>query len=123
MESNTRLCQFCGHALKGRIDKRFCDDNCRNNYNNNQNSEQNIFVRQINQILKKNRKILSELLPSNEDYIKIKQNKLSEKGFNFNYHTHLYTTQKQQTYHFCYEFGFLLLDKDWLLIVKQKEQH
>ncbi len=34
-QQNTATCQQCGKPVKGRIDKRFCDDFCRNAYNNN----------------------------------------------------------------------------------------
>lgn len=29
-----KQCLFCGSELKGRSDKKFCNDFCRNNYNN-----------------------------------------------------------------------------------------
>ena len=37
MEAKT--CASCGEIIKGRIDKKFCDDACRSNYNNKLNSE------------------------------------------------------------------------------------
>ena len=27
-------CKHCGNAVHGRLDKQFCDDQCRNTYNN-----------------------------------------------------------------------------------------
>ena len=27
-----KICHYCGAELKGRSDKKFCDDYCRNNY-------------------------------------------------------------------------------------------
>lgn len=33
-----RLCKFCGKQVKGRLDKRFCNDKCRINYRNEINS-------------------------------------------------------------------------------------
>jgi len=32
--SPVRKCLHCDHVLKGRTDKKFCDDYCRNTYNN-----------------------------------------------------------------------------------------
>ena len=66
--------------------------------------------------------ILAELLPENEDFVKAKKEKLLDKGFKFDYHTHTYLTQKQQTYIFCYEYGYLPLEQDMFLIVKRKEE-
>ena len=123
MENQERYCLECGKLLRGRIDKKFCDDACRNNYNNRQNSDQTNYVRNINNTLRKNRRILAELLGSQNETLKIRKDRLAEKGFQFNYHTHTYLTQKQQVYIFCYEYGYLQLeDTDWLLIVKRKTE-
>ncbi len=121
METVTRTCQECGKLLKGRLDKKFCDDYCRNNYNNKQNSDQNNLVRNINNILRKNRRLLEELIKTGEEMGKSPRQKLAETGFDFRYHTHLYTNKKGQVYTFCYDYGYLPLEGDWLLIVKRKE--
>lgn len=120
MENQERACLDCEKTLRGRIDKKFCDDHCRNNYNNRQNSEQTNYVRNINNSLKRNRRILQELLGPADETVKVKREKLIEKGFQFSYHTHTYLNQKQQTYFFCYEYGHLLLDEGLVLIVKTK---
>ena len=39
-------------------------------------------------------------------------------GFNFDYFTNVFTTKQNNTYRFCYEFGYLLLDGEKVLIVK-----
>lgn len=119
MEINKKECLECGKILKGRIDKKFCDDYCRNNYNNKLNSDQHKIIRNINNILRKNRRILEELLPSTEDMVKVTLQKLQELQFNFQYCTHIYTTQKGVQYTFCYEYGYLKLDQDKFLIVKR----
>jgi len=118
METAPRLCLACGKAVKGRIDKKFCDDYCRNAYNNKSQSEESAFVRQVNQLLKKNRRILAEIL-GNEEMIKQPKSKFVGKGFQFNYHTHQYTNKKGNIYFFCYEYGYLPLEGDWYLIVKR----
>ena len=33
-QEKNKKCLSCGKLLKGRVDKKFCDDYCRNNYNN-----------------------------------------------------------------------------------------
>lgn len=52
----------------------------------------------------------------------MKKSKLNSVGFNFDYHTHTYIIQAGKTYHFCYEYGFLLLNDDELLLVKRDEK-
>ncbi len=121
METTERKCIECNKTLKGRVDKKFCDDFCRNSYNNKLNSDTNSYVRNINNALRKNRRILEETLPAAEEMTKITRSKMLEKGFQFKYFTHTYTNKKGNMYYFCYEYGYLLLEGDWILIVKRKE--
>jgi hypothetical protein len=113
--NTTKTCLDCGETLTGRADKKFCNDICRNNYNNRLNSETTNLVRRINAILRKNRRILEELIP--KDKTMVHRNKLAEKGFNFNYITSIYTTKKGAVYRFCYEYGYLELDNDFFMLV------
>lgn len=115
-----KKCLECGELILGRSDKKFCNDLCRNSYNNKLNSEQSILVRNINSILKKNRKILEELVP--EETSKTTRKKLTDKGFNFSYITSILNTSKGTTYYFCYEYGYLLLENDYVFLVKRKEK-
>jgi len=121
MEPLEKQCLNCGKVLKGRADKKFCDDYCRNNHNNKQNSDKSQLVRNINNALLKNRKILSQLLAENEGMKKTTRQKLLDAGFHFKYLTHQYQNQKGQTYFFVYEYGYLPLENDWLLVVKRME--
>jgi hypothetical protein len=79
-------------------------------------------VRKVNQILRRNRRILETLVPAKEETAKISRNKLRDKGFNFDYFTNTYTTRKETVYFYCYEYGYLLLEDDWCLLVRRKEQ-
>ena len=119
-----RLCLNCEKLLRGRQDKKFCDDACRNNYNNQQNSDKNNYVRNVNNILRKNRRLLEEQVPEEEDMKKVLREKLAQSGFSFKYHTHQYQNQKGQTYYFNYEYGYLPLDGgEWVLVVKRKAEN
>ena len=113
-------CLECGKSVKGRSDKKFCDDYCRNAYNNKAKTEESSYVRNINKTLQRNRRILEELL-GKEDMVKQPKSNFINKGFHFNYHTHQYVNKKGNIYYFCYEYGFLQLEGDWYLIVKRKE--
>jgi len=122
METTPRLCLACSKPLKGRLDKKFCDDYCRNTFNNQQNSDQNNFVRNVNNILRKNRRLLEEQIPDGEEMKKVHKDKLAQMGFIFKYNTHQYLNAKGQTYFFVYEYGYLPLENDWLLVVKRKAE-
>ncbi len=115
-----RRCLDCGEPIFGRLDKKFCSDQCRNNYNNRQNADVTTYVRNVNTILRKNRKILSELNPT--DKVTVHKDKLVNKGFNFSYFTNLYTTQKGSTYRFVYEYGYLPLENDFYMIVIREQK-
>ena len=114
-----KKCLECKEPIMGRVDKKFCNDLCRNAYNNKLNSDYNNTVRNINNSLRKNRRILEELNP--KDTSKAPKSKLLEKGFDFKYFTHQYKTQKGAVYFFCYEYGYLPLENDWYFLVKQRE--
>lgn len=116
----TRLCLSCAKPVKGRTDKKFCDDFCRNNYNNQLKSSGSNLMRNINNALNKNRRILDALLGT-EEMQKTTKERMLQKGFQFKYITHLYNNKKGNTYFFCYDIGYLPLDNDWYLIVKRKD--
>lgn len=120
----TKNCLACGATLRGRVDKKFCNDYCRNNYNNlrKQKESQSPLVRNINAALLKNRKLLESLLPAGEETARANKDKLQRLGFHFKYFTHVYTTKTGKTYYYCYDYGYLPLENDWYLIVKKKEE-
>jgi hypothetical protein len=113
-----RKCLDCGEEFSGRIDKKFCSDMCRNAYNNRLNSDITNLVRNVNSILRKNHRILQELNAAEKT--KVHKKKLSDKGFDFNYFTSIYKTQKGSEYRFCYEQGYLPLENDYYFLVINK---
>jgi len=121
-QKDEKTCLSCGKAVKGRSDKKFCDDYCRAAYNNDLKSAANNNIRNVNNALGKNRRILENLLPEGEPTAKANKDKLIEKGFQFKYHTHLYSTKNGNTYFYCYEYGYLPLENNWYLIVKRDEE-
>jgi predicted nucleic acid-binding Zn ribbon protein len=123
MISPTKECLACGKIVKGRVDKKFCDDSCRNNYNNTQNSDSTNLIRNVNNILRKNRKILADIIEKSEtDTAKANKIKLTDLGYNFKYFTNTYKNKKEMIYYFVYEFGFLPLENDWFFLVKRNEE-
>jgi len=114
-----RKCLECGDAMSGRADKKFCSDNCRSAYNNRLNSDATNFIRNINNILRKNRRILASLNPGGK--AKVQRDKLQDAGFKFSYFTNEYVTKSGNHYRFCYDQGYLDLgDGFFALVVRQK---
>jgi hypothetical protein len=120
--TDTATCLNCNKTLKGRTDKKFCDDYCRNSYNNQLKASKNNLVRNINNALGKNRRILESFFNAEEEIAKTYKDKLLEKGFQFKYITHTYTNKKGNIYFFCYDLGYMPLDNDWYLLVKRKAE-
>lgn len=121
-QNETKTCLLCEKPVRGRSDKKFCDDYCRAAYNNDLKSATNNYIRNINNALGKNRRILESLLPEREKPAKANQDKLFQLGFQFKYITHIYTNKKGNVYRFCYDYGYLPLDNNRYLIVKKNEE-
>lgn len=114
-----RKCLECGDTLRGRIDKKFCSDQCRNAYNNKYKGDYNNYVKKINYILRKNRRILAEFNPDGKS--KIHRTRLLEQGFNFSYYTNTFITKNGNVYYFCYDQGYLPIDNNFFALVHRQE--
>ena len=112
-------CLVCGNELKGIADKKFCSDNCRVDYYNTQNRALNNYMRNVNNVLRKNRRILQRLNPNGKS--KVHEDILREKGFKFNYITNIYLTKSGKTYFFFYDQGYLKIDQGWYALVQKED--
>lgn len=121
-EMEKRICMNCDKIIRGRSDKKFCDDYCRNSHNNQLKASTNNLIRNINNTLRKNRNILEGLLQAGPDTITVNRHELIAKGYEFKFSTHSYTNKRGNIYFFCYDFGYLELDDEWILLVKRKER-
>jgi hypothetical protein len=120
-----KACLECNEKIIGRADKKFCSDMCRNVYNNKLNSDSNNLVRNINNTLRKNRRILEDICK--DDKAKVLKSTLLREGFDFGFFTNTRTTQKGSVYVFVYEYGYLALENErnaepLYLIVKDRNQ-
>jgi hypothetical protein len=83
------------------------------------NSDGTNFIRNINNVLRRNRRILEKFCP--KEKAKVSKGNLNTEGFNFNYHTNMYTTKKGLNYYFCYDLGYLEISEEEVVIVRRKE--
>ncbi len=114
-----KRCEVCGEVIFGRIDKRFCSDQCRTSANNRLNRDATNYIRNVNNALRKNRRILARLNPDGK--VRVTREKLLSKGFDFTYHTSTYTTKEGAQYFYCYDQGYLPIEKGYYLLVVRKE--
>ncbi|OVE56693.1 hypothetical protein [Chryseobacterium mucoviscidosis] len=111
-------CLECGEKIIGRSDKKFCNDACRNAYNNKQNKDSSNLMRNINNKLRKNYRILTEV--NTDGKTKVAKSKLDGLGFDFDYITNLKVYKNGSEYRFIYDYGYKLLEDDFVLIVKNQ---
>lgn len=114
---NQQKCLECGDAFKGRIDKKFCTDYCRNTYNNKINRDSKNLIRNTNNRLRKNYKVLSVL--NTKGKTKVTRSKLISDNFDFNFFTSIYKTKTNNTYYYIYDQGYLELDNEIYLLIKR----
>ena len=114
----SKTCLECGEKIVGREDKKFCSDSCRNAYNNKINKDSTNYMRNINNKLRKNYRILSNL--NQEGKSKTTKTKLLSKGFDFDFFTNILNTGTGNTYYFVYDQGYRFLDNDFYMLVKKE---
>lgn len=120
--SEERICLECKTEIYGRIDKKFCSDQCRNTFNNRTQAHQNKYIRKVNYTLRKNRRIMEAFVEGSEKNVKrVTRSEMIDKGFDFNFYTNIYSTKTKKYYYFCYEYGYNVLDDNYLAIVRRDE--
>ena len=112
-----KTCLECSDKIVGREDKKFCSDGCRNSYNNKINKDSTNFMRNVNNKLRKNYRILSALNVDGKS--KTPRTKLLSKGFDFEFFTNILNTKTGNTYYFLYDQGYLALENDYFMLVKK----
>ncbi len=110
-------CLYCEKLVRGRLDKKFCNDFCRNTYNNLQKTSFTNYQRNIIHQLRKNKQILEKIL-QDQLIVNVQRQQLLNLGFHFAYRTHHYTNKLGRTYVYCFEYGYMSLDEENFLIVK-----
>jgi len=96
-------CKVCKEPLVGRVDKKFCSDACRCSYFNRVKIRERREFRKIDQILKKNRKILKFLFDS--DRAEVSHQELAVMGFEFGYATQVVVANESEVKYYCYDLG------------------
>lgn len=117
-------CQECGESFSGRVDKKFCCDDCRNSYHNRKSRTENIAMRRINRILKNNYLIICEIIKSQGGQecgiINVCVENLVRRGFNFYYFTSLNEEDPGGICYYCYDIPYKISDKKILTIYNYK---
>lgn len=98
-------CRNCGAPIRGRIDKKFCDDACRSSFHNQINGEMTQIMRNTHRMLRRNWKILTRHF--NQGECVLDYDRIHEEGFNANLVTG-YVFEESTIKYRCYEYTFEL---------------
>ncbi len=111
-------CLYCNEEVKGRSDKKFCDISCKSAWHNSHINPAEKEIKRTNSILRKNRSILRFCSPQGKTTVR--KELLVRQNFNFKYFTQVYTTSNNNIYYLCYDYGYLLLPDDKVLIIQKQ---
>jgi len=112
-------CKHCGKELKGRSDKKFCDIQCKASYHNQSGNDYESYIRWVNKQLRRNRSVLRLACPMGKATVRISF--LAENGLDFKYYTHTWSSATtNNTYIFCYDYGYLPIEGDKVVIIQQQ---
>lgn len=115
-----RECLQCGKKLVGRSDKKFCDTPCRNAYYAATREQEEVaYVKKINSILLKNRKILVSLMEGKGKKAYFDRTLLASNGFNFQYCTGTYVNRQEKMYFYVYDFGWMEFSLQEIMVVRK----
>jgi predicted nucleic acid-binding Zn ribbon protein len=103
---HSHKCEACGKPLSGRIDKKFCDDQCRATFNNRNKRPHEQNMQRVNAQLRRNRTILKSLCPVGK--ATVRREVMDEMGFSFGYFTSLHG-KHPKVYFLCYDYAFMPL--------------
>jgi len=114
-------CIVCNGLLRGRPDKKFCSKSCSNRFHSDKGKKQKAaIVNSVNQILRKNHKILLQLFEGDKrQKKKIDKLILAQLGFDFNYITGIYFNREGKLYHYVYDFAWMEFSNQEILLIRK----
>lgn len=119
METNHKQCLHCTKKIAGRTDKKFCSNHCRSSYHNHFYGDRTNYMRRVNGLLLRNRKILADLFAIHRAGTTVPLSELYVKGFSPSHFTHQHKKDKNQLFTYCYEFGYQIIEKNCIKIIQQ----
>ncbi len=115
----TTTCFSCNNPLRGRTDKKFCNDYCRSIYHNARRNKANAHMKLINRQLLRNWCILAGLLQHKKECL-IPAELPVMQGFLRQFHTETAINTEGIPYCFCYDIGFRFVPGQHIHIVQKK---
>lgn len=114
-----RQCHCCMEPLRGRSDKKYCNDACRSHHFHQLHAEERRSMREINRILRRNHRILNELSRAASDTGR--RESLLRLGFYFDYFTHCKEIEGGMRAYFCYDLGYVVEKGGYYRLIRDEE--
>ncbi|MBR5019128.1 MAG: DUF2116 family Zn-ribbon domain-containing protein [Bacteroidales bacterium] len=99
-----RHCLRCGAPFHGRIDKKFCSDDCRADYHNDRRRAREKELRAVNRILSSNWRILMQQQRLGRHAVPVAE--LAAHNFNFEIYTATRRRFPGRRIYWCYNFAY-----------------
>ena len=97
-------CPVCNNSLAGRVDKKYCSDQCRYIANNKNKYQSERQILDTNKALRKNSSILKKLCPVG--MATVRREVLDALGYDVSAFSSIFLTSKKQIYYICYDYAF-----------------
>jgi hypothetical protein len=92
---------------------------CKNAHNNKNRVVENDYIKTVNTILQRNRRILMDY-SSVSRQSKVPTIALQADGFDFRFYTHCKANKSGKVVVYCYEFGYLRSDNELVQVIPDK---
>jgi hypothetical protein len=116
-----KACLECDGSIVGRVDKKFCDHNCRNAYHNDRNRCSRNFVQGVNRYLSKNYRILEELCTN--DVHSVPRKVIKAMGFDPYFFTSIGNDPIDGLIYFLYDLSFQQKGDEIVIVFKDLENY
>lgn len=112
-----RRCFVCGESFRGRSDKKFCSAYCRSAYHNRIYADEDRCLRRINNILRRNRRLLMAYASVDSGWIS--KQRLLDQGFLPAYCTGYVQHSDGTVRYLCYELIYQFEDNGRLVHIER----
>lgn len=116
-----KTCLSCDAVLFGRIDKKYCDYNCRNAYHNEKGRKSSGIMRSVNRKLYRNYSILEELKVHAIKRINLQV--LHTMGFDESYNTAYFNDRVDGAVRFIYDQAYQQIGAELVLLERELEYY
>jgi len=112
-----KRCFVCGESFRGRSDKKFCSAYCRSSYHNRIYAREDREMRRINNILRRNRRLLLSHLSDQRPSANLMR--LVEQGFRTDYCTGYTLMDSGRVQYRCYEVCYEVNETEQTVVLSK----